>query len=297
MLKMDELGLFVAVVEAQSITAAADKLSLPKSNISRRIKQLEESLGVKLIDRSPRVFKLTEPGLEFYQGAIDLLQNAETLTQKVTRQQTLPSGRLRICGPGALIHLMLGKSIRGFTEQYPEIYLEFLSGAHKRSLYDENIDLLITINRPKDSSLIVTSLMKVRLSFYACPDYLKQCGTPRKPEQLSQHRCIGSLNPDLEKIPWHYTDNGTLKSLDIIPRYFSDSGPVSRDMVEIGLGVAQLPDFICQDAVTQGKLVRLFEGKYESISQIYALYSSRKLLPAKTRLFLDHLKQVYVGIV
>lgn len=297
MLKMDELALFVAVVEAQSITAGAEQLGLPKSNISRRVKQLEESLGVKLIDRSPRVFKLTEPGLAFYKGAIDLLQNAETLTQQVTQKQTLPSGRLRICGPSALTHLMLKKTIRDFIEQYPNIRLEFLSGAHKRSMYEENIDLLITINRPKDSSLIATSLMKVRLSFYASPDYLKQCGTPVKPDELSQHSCIGSLNQDLKKIPWRYAVNGKLQTLDISARYYSDSGPISRDMVEIGLGVALLPDFLCEDAVRQGKLVRLFEGKYESISQIYALYSSRKLLPTKTRLFLDHLKQGYVGIV
>jgi DNA-binding transcriptional LysR family regulator len=297
MLKMGELVLFVAVVEAQSITGGAEKLGLPKSNISRRMKQLEESLGVKLIDRTPRVFKLTDPGLAFYQGAIDLLQSAEALTQQVTRQQALPSGRLRICGPSALTHLILRKSLRGFTEHYPDIQLEFLSGAHKRSMYEENIDLLITINRPKDSSLIATSLMQVGLGFYASPDYLKQHAAPDKPEQLSQHSCIGSLNQNLEKMPWRYAASGKLKTLDLTPRYYSDSGSISRDMAELGLGVALLPHFICEEAVKQGKLVTLFDGKYGPVDQIYALYSSRKHLPAKTRLFLDHLKQTYPGIV
>ena len=219
MLKMEELGLFVAVVEAKSITAGAEKLGLPKSNASRRIKQLEESLGVKLIDRTPRIFKLTEPGLTFYQGAIELLQNADTLTKQVTQQQALPSGRLRICGPSALTHLMLKQSLKDFTEQYPDIRLEFLSGGHKRSMYEENIDLLITINRPKDSSLIATPLMKVRLHFYASPDYLEQHGAPKKPEQLNHRSCIGSLNQELEKMPWRYIQRGKLKSLHVTPRY------------------------------------------------------------------------------
>lgn len=297
MLKMEELGLFVAVVEAQSITAGAEKLGLPKSNVSRRIKQLEESLGVKLIDRTPRIFKLTEPGLAFYKGAIDLLQNAEMLTQQVAAQQVLPSGRLRICGPSALTHLMLKKSLLDFTEQYPDIHLEFLSGGHKRSMYEENIDLLITINSPKDSSLISTLLMKVRLHFYASPGYIKQHGAPQKPEQLSQYCCIGSLNQDLEKMPWRYADKGKLKTLSVTPRYYSDSGPITRNMVELGLGIALLPDFICEDSVKQGKLLPLFDGEIESIDEIYALYSSRKHLPTKTRLFLDHLKQSFAEIV
>lgn len=297
MLKIEELGLFVAVVEAQSITAGAERLGVPKSNVSRRIKQLEESLDVKLIERTSRIFKLTESGLVFYKGAIDLLQNAEMLTRQVTAKQALPSGRLRICGPSALSHLMLQKSLREFTEKYPDIHLEFLSGGHKRSMYEENIDLLITINSPKDSSLIATPLMKVRLHFYANPDYIERQGIPQEPEDLSQYSCIGSLNQDLEKMPWRYVDRGKLKTLNVTPRYYSDSGPIARNMAELGLGVALLPDFICEEAVKSGKLIPLFDGEVESIDEIYALYSSRKHLPAKTRTFLEYLKRNFSGVI
>jgi DNA-binding transcriptional LysR family regulator len=281
----------VAVVEAQSITAGAEKLGLPKSNVSRRIKQLEESLGVKLIERSSRLFKLTESGADFYTGAITMLQNAAALTEQVTAKQTLPSGRLRMCGPSALTHIMLQDTLIEFTATYPDIQLEFLSGGHKRSMQEENIDLLITINPPKDSTLIASPLMKVRLRFYASPNYLEQHGEPKTPEELEQHQCLGSLNQDLERMPWRYLKKGKYKGLKINHQYYSDSGPICRDMAEQGLGIALIPDFICKDAVAAGRLIPLFNGKIESIDQIYALYSSRTLLPTKTRVLLDHLKQ------
>jgi DNA-binding transcriptional LysR family regulator len=291
MLKMEELKLFVAVVEAQSISSGADRLSLPKSNVSRRIKQLEESLGVKLIERTPRLFKLTEAGTSFYQGSIELLQNAESLTQKVSQQQTHPSGRLRICGPSALNLLMMKDSLVTFTDQYPDIQLEFLSSGIKRNIHEDNIDLLITINRPKDSSLIAMPLMEVRLRFYASPAYLEKNGAPQHPNELGHHRCLGSLNQDMERMPWRYLDNGSYKNLAINHHHYSDSGPISREMAEQGLGVVLLPDFICKQAEQAGRLVALFNGEIASIDEIYALYSSRTLLPTKTRVFLEHLRE------
>lgn len=293
MLTMDQLNLYVTVVEAQGISASADRLGLPKSNVSRRLKLLEESIGVKLIERSSRVFRLTEAGKRLYTGAHDLLQRAEQLTEEVTREQVLPSGRLRICGPSAVTHWLLENGLNEFCAMYPDVELELLSGSHKHSMLDQNIDLLIQINRPKDSSLVAIPLMKAAISFYASPGYLETHGDPSRPEELVNHHCIGSLNQDLERMPWHYLKGGKYNTLSITHSHYSDDGPVARVMAEQGMGVALLPDFICAEAVAGGRLVTLFGGKYRSLDEIYLLYSGRHLLPGKCRVFIDFLQERY----
>jgi DNA-binding transcriptional LysR family regulator len=290
---MAELNLYVTVVEAQGISASADRLGLPKSNVSRRLKLLEESLGVKLIERSSRVFRLTGAGKQFYTGALDMLQRAEQLTEEVTREQVLPSGRLRICGPSAITNWLLENGLNEFCNTYPEVELELLSGGHKRGMLEENIDLLIQINRPKDSSLVAIPLMKAAVSFYASPAYLETRGNPNQPDELVGHSCIGSLNQDLERMPWRYIKRGKFNTLSVTPSHYSDSGPIAREMAEQGMGVALLPDFICTDAVASGRLVNLFGGQYRSVDQIYVLYSGRHLLPGKTRVFIDFLQDRY----
>jgi DNA-binding transcriptional LysR family regulator len=290
---MDQLNLYVTVVEAQGISACADRLGLPKSNVSRRLKLLEESIGVKLIERSSRVFRLTEAGKRLYTGAHDMLQRAEQLTEEVTRKQVLPSGRLRICGPSAVTHWLLENGLNEFCTMYPDVELELLSGGHKHSMLEQNIDLLIQINRPKDSSLVAIPLMKAAVSFYASPAYLETHGDPKRPEDLVNHHCIGSLNQDLERMPWRYLRGGKYNTLSVTHSHYSDDGLVARAMVEQGMGVALLPDFICAEAVAGGRLVTLFGGKYRSLDEIYLLYSGRHLLPGKSRVFIDFLQERY----
>jgi DNA-binding transcriptional LysR family regulator len=293
MFTMDELNLYVTVVEAQGISASADRLGLPKSNVSRRLKLLEESLGVKLIERSSRVFRLTGAGRRFYAGSLEMLQRAEQLTEEVTRRQVSPSGRLRVCGPSAITHWLLKNGLNEFCAAYPEVELEFLSGGHKRGMLEEDIDLLIQINRPKDSSLVAVPLMKTTINFYASPGYLATHGHPKQPQELVEHRCVGSLNQDLERMPWRYLRRGKIKTLSVTHSHYSDSGPIAREMAEQGMGVALLPDFVCTDAVESGRLVRVFGGKYQSLDEIYLLYSGRHLLPGKTRAFIDFLQNRY----
>lgn len=290
---LDELKLYVAIVEAQGISASADRLGLPKSNVSRRLKLLEQSLGVKLIERSSRVFRLTRAGGRFYTGALGMLQQAEQLTEEVTRERVLPSGRLRICGPSAITHWLLENGLNEFCQAYPGVELELLSGGHKGSMLEENIDLLIHINRPKDSSLVAIPLMKISIGFYACPAYLETHGHPKKPEDLARHQCIGSLNQDLARMPWRYLWRGKYVTLPVTHSHYSDSGEIALRMAEQGMGVVVLPDFICADAVKAGRLLSLFGGKYRSLDEIYLLYSGRHLLHGKTRAFIDFLQDRY----
>jgi DNA-binding transcriptional LysR family regulator len=297
MLKTEELSLFVAIIEAQSITAAAEKLGLPKSNVSRRLKQLEQSLQVKLIERNSRLFKPTQAGITFYQGAIDILQRTHQLDSQMSQQQNQLSGLLRISSSSALIHLMLPSCINEFSQRYPNIQLEFITGSYKRSLLEDSIDLQLTIDRSKDSSLIATPIMKVKSHFYASPQYLLQHSTPDTPEQLSQHQRIGCLKQGLEKIAWRYFSEGKYQFLNLSFNHSSDSAAICREMVELGMGIAQLPEFVCADAVKRGQLVPLFDDSMAFVVDIYAVYSSRDLLPMKTRVLVDFLKQYYLKII
>lgn len=291
MFALDELNLYVTLVEAQGITACADRLNMTKSSVSRRLKDLETSLGVKLVERNPRVFKVTQAGREFYAGAQEILQRAEQLQVDVTREQTSPSGRLRIFAPSTLTRWLLEHGLADFSRNYPDIQLEFLSGGHKRSMLEDNIDLMIHINRPKDSSLVAVPLMKVSLDFYASPGYLDAHGHPQKPADLSEHQCIGSLNLDLERTPWRYIDKNKMHALSVNHSHYSDTGAIARSMAEQGLGIVLLPEFVCAESVQQGLLESVFSGKYRSQNELFVMYSGRNLLPSKTRLFLDYLQE------
>jgi DNA-binding transcriptional LysR family regulator len=287
LIKTQQLALFIAVCETGSLSAGAEQLGLAKANASRMLKQLEYELNCRLINRSPHHFSLTQQGEEFLSGARSIYRQLSSLQGQINNSQQKISGRLRICAPSALSLMLQSKVLQQFSQQHPELHLEFLTGAQKPKVLEENFDLILNINTPKDSSLIARRAMKVRLNYYASPDYLKKHGNPLSPEDLHQHDCLINLNQDREPLPWQYKIQEQMHSLNIKAKHSSDNGLVIKEMVKNNLGIALLPEFLCQQELVSKQVCQLFNGQYGYPVQLYAIYPSRELISRKTQVFLE----------
>ncbi len=290
-MKFTDLEIFVAIVEASSISRAADNLGVPKSRVSRHLKELEEELGERLLDRTTRSIQLTEAGDRFYQGSLQVLDNMEALRNEVVSDDSKIDGRLSIFAPVEFMSQVLEVHLGEFSRRYPALKLEFLSGAARPDLLHDRLDVIIHPDAPEDSSFVAQQLCRGRTDYYASPAYLAEQGHPQHPSELYHHSCIAELNQVRQPRPWLYREQRKTRKVRIEPRYRCDSIATVCSLARQGLGVAMLPVFYSAESVADGTLVRLFDGKYEVAHDIYAIYSSRRLKPRKLEVFLEFMKQ------
>lgn len=290
-LSFQEMQLFVCVVNAGSITAAANHLELPKSTLSRRLKHLEECLGTRLLQRTTRRINLTEAGAEFYNRCDQILEQVEAARTQIVSRQDAPVGKLSIYAPNEFSRYKLGALAGDFANSYPGLRIEFVSGAGNPHMLEDNIDIMIHIDEPQDSSFIARKIASATTNYYASPGYLKRNGIPETPSDLYDHDCIVELTYERSPRPWLFGDADALAKLKINGKYNCDSIQLCREFAEQNLGVTMVPDFICRESLEKGTLIKLFDGKYEVAHNLYAMYPSRRFLPAKIKVFLDFLQQ------
>lgn len=290
-LNFEEMQLFVSVVNAGSITGAANHLEIPKSTLSRRLKHLEESLGARLLERTTRRIQLTEAGAEFYESCERIMEQVEAARLQVVAKRDLPAGKLSIYAPSEFVEYILRGIVGKFAQTYPGLRIEFVSGAGKPHLLEANIDLMIHIDEPQDSSFIARKIAVATTNYYASPDYLARAGEPKEPDDLYDHDCIAELNHERIPRPWLFSETDSLSKFRVKAKYSCDSVQLCRTLAEQGLGVTMIPDFICEKSLDADRLVKLFGGQYEVAHNLYAMYPSRRFVPAKISAFLDFLAQ------
>lgn len=290
--KLTDLENFIAIVDAGSISRAADNLGAPKSRISRHLKELENELGTRLLDRTTRRINLTEAGQTFYGGAQRILANVEALRSELVADDAMVSGRLSVFAPVEFISEILNQYLGEFSRRYPALELEFLSGAARPDLLHDKLDVIIHPDVPEDSSFVAIKLCSARTDYYASPIYLGEHGEPQHPSEFYHHECIAELRQDRRERAWLYHDGRETREARIQPRYRCDSLATARSLVEQGLGIAMLPVFCCEGPVQEGRMVRLFSGQHQVSHDIFAIYSSRRLKPRKLEVFLQFLREV-----
>ena len=297
MVSLDDMLLFTRVVELESFTAAAEQLGMAKSSISRRLRAMEDQLAVRLLERTTRSIQLTDVGELYYQRCIQTLNEVEETRQLVTEASTSPTGLLRIYAPNEFCRRIFQELIPQFCAAHPELKLDIRSGTMGQHLLDDRYDVMIHIDNPEDSSFIARPLATVPTNYYASPSYIERRGEPRQPEDLLEHDCVLEVrNRTSQGCVWHFPEaDGHIMALDLEGKYISDSTSLSRAMVMAGMGIAMLPDYICQDAVAAGKLIKVFGGRYQMPHTIYALHPSRRYPPYRVKVFLDFMARELQG--
>lgn len=286
---MENLKALVAVVDAGSFAAAAERLETTTASVSRRIKALEEHLGVRLLQRTTRSLQLTEAG-ELYLGTarrvLAELAAAEEQVQQVTGE---PFGDLRVVAPMSFGQRRLAPVVASFAAAHPRLRLSLQLDDGESDLVREGFDLALRISYPFDSSHVARPLAAVPRFLVAAPGYLERRGVPRAPADLAGHDCLHySVIAATEE--WTFDGPAGPEGVAVAGRFCSNNGEALMAAAEAGLGIALLPEFIVAEALAEGRLVRVLAGRERPPLTLYAVYPSRRHLPAKTRLFIDYVQ-------
>jgi DNA-binding transcriptional LysR family regulator len=292
-MEFQDLRLFVSVVDNGSFTRAAEQEDLPTSTLSRRLRKLEDELGLRLLERTTRSVQVTELGEEFYERCLSIIEEVDSTRASLQRKQDSPGGRLRIYAPTEFTRVHFEDIIPSFAEHFPDITLELFTTDGGHNLVDTRIDVMIHIEEPQDSSYIGKKLTVATTNYYASTKYLERFGEPQSPGDLEQHECIlEAYNPHGYN-RWLFPDEDQTLEVPVHGRYVTDSTYMALRLMERGLGVSMLPDYICREGLEAGRLQKLFGGRYEISHNIYLLYPSRRYVPSKVRVFLDFLEEKF----
>ena len=281
------MALFVEVAKVMSFKRAAVALRVPNSTLSRRIANLERAVGVRLFNRTTRSIELTEAGAIYYERCRDIVEAARMAHEKLGEVAAKPRGRLRVSTTVELARLYFAPLIADYTRLYPDVSLEIDLNPNRVDLIAQNYDLALRVGQQPDSSLISRYLGVLRTTLFASPDHLARTGMPTRPEELSAHPVIGNLNaPQPDR--WVLSRGDETVEVTVGGPVMVNNFGLMRQLALLGLGVVTLHEPMVVPDVTAGRLQRVLPDWVLREAPVFALMPSR-LLPAKTRLFVDML--------
>jgi DNA-binding transcriptional LysR family regulator len=282
--------LFTKVVQAGSFTAGARALGLPKSTASRKVAELERDLGAQLLKRTTRKLQLTDVGEEFYARTSRIVSDVQEAELAVSQLQATPRGTLRLTAP-VEFGLSLAALLRRYMDENPHVKVDVVLTDRVVDLVEERFDLALRAGKMPDSSLIVRRLSPAKRVLCASPEYLDRAGTPRRPEDLSKHRCI-VFEPGTEGATWSLDGPKGAVDVPVDARLRVNNYDMARQAALVGLGVAMLPTFQCADDVRTGKLVVVLSEWSSREVPMHAVYASSRHLTPKVRSFLAMLEMM-----
>ena len=285
---MDKREIFITVVEENGFSSAAAKLDTTPAAVSRKIKSLEEHLGVRLLQRTTRTLKLTPEGETYYREAKSLLGQLNSLEQDLSAQAGQLTGDLKIAVPMSYGQSKIAPLISAFVQQHPRLRVSLMLEDRESDIIAEGYDLAIRISYPEDSSLVGRKISEMENYVCASPAYLNTNGTPKTPADLANHHCL-HYNLISERDEWTFKNGPSEESVPINSRFCSNNGDVLVQAAIDGLGITVMPKFIVEQALENGQLVRILKGMERPPLSIYLLYPSRSHIPAKTRKMIDYL--------
>jgi len=286
---LDGIKTVIAVVETGSFTAASERLGMSKALVSKYIGEVEDSLGVRLLNRSTRRLALTEAGQRYYDSALPLLEEFEEMVDSVTGEQSSPRGLLRISVPVTFGEMSLAPLIPKFLNQYPDIGVDLQLSDKMIDMLEEGIDVVIRIGSVDDSSLIAKHIQTLPLVLCASPEYIKSHGRPKLPEELAQHQCIVDSNFRIGKHWPIICPNNITTSVEVNSRIMANSPRAVKEIALAGGGIGMIPRFIVQDSLDDGRLEEILPTYRTLEFGLFAIYPHRRYLSRKVRCFIDFL--------
>ena len=288
-------AVFVQVVESGSIRGAARALAMPKSNVSRRVAELEAQLGARLLQRTTRTLSLTDAGRAFHQHAsiaVAALLDAERAVHDLEGE---PRGTLRITAPANFGMLSMPTLISDFMRLYPDVNLIADFTDRSVDLVQEGYDVAVRAGRLADSSLIAVSLRGSAFATLASPEYLKKRGIPKTPADLRDHECLIFGLSREAKWPFRPNTKSQAKATEIPVRgkLAANSFFVARDAAIAGLGIARIPELIASEAIQAGQLKVVLKNYAMPEAPLHIVYPSHRHLSPKVRVFVDFFSKAF----
>jgi DNA-binding transcriptional LysR family regulator len=287
----DDVLTFIQVVEAGGITAAAARLNLSKSVVSKRIGDLESGLGAELFRRSTRRVVPTDRGAAFYEKMRALVAEFDNAVEEASLRTGALQGRLRITAPMSFGTAHLGPVLAAFARRHPELELAVDLDDRIVDLVGDGYDMAIRIGRLQASSLVARKLCPSRRIVCCSPDYAREKGLPASVAELSAHPCIDYAHVQTGRL-WQFapsTPGGQPRTVMARSRITANNGEIMRDMALAGLGLAVLPLFIVHEQLRQGTLINALAAAVPLADTIYAVYPPTRHVSRRVRALIDHL--------
>jgi LysR family transcriptional regulator for bpeEF and oprC len=291
---LSAISVFVAVGESRSLTAAAQKLQMSVSGVSKAMSRLENNLKTRLLNRTSRRIALTDEGSAYFKRCRQILLDLEDAEATITQVQSQPRGRLRLLVPRALGKKIVIPAMVNFLERYPDISVDVVLDARTLNLEEEGIDVALRYGRPADSLLVAQRLCRVSYLVCASPSYIRAHGEPRTLEDLHRHRCVDYIVPGTGRYrQWNFSRDGKAISLEIEGALNVNDMGALADAAVTGTGLAYLPDFMVVDQIEAGTLkVVLPDWLYQGES-LYAVYPRRRYSSPRFRVFFEFLRELF----
>ncbi|MDD2845548.1 MAG: LysR family transcriptional regulator, partial [Rhodoferax sp.] len=287
----NDLLIFASVAEFGSFSRAAERMGLPKSTVSRRLAALEHRLGERLLLRTTRRQSLTEFGLQLLEHARQVVSEVEAVAALSERRQATPSGRLRVSMPSDFANLLLADTLAAFIALYPAIQLEIDLSPRRVDLLGEGFDVVLRIGKlPDDASLAARRLADFSFGLYASPNYLADHGEPLDPDDLARHAAIRMLQANGEVAAWTLAQGDQRWQGTPPGRASANTPELLIKLACAGAGIAAVPDYFALPDVHRGALRRVLPGWCLPSHTAWAVFPERKLMPVKTRVFIDMLQ-------
>jgi DNA-binding transcriptional LysR family regulator len=292
----NDLLIFARVAETGSFSRAAERIGLPKSTVSRRIAFLEEQLGERLMLRTTRRLTLTEFGRQLLEHASQVAAEVDAVKALREHRQVRPSGRLRVSMPGDFATTLLTEMLAAFMALHPAVSLELDLSPRRVDLLGENFDLAVRMGDLPDDALLAARRIAVFTSgLYAAPTYLAERGDPATPEELAQHDALHLLGRNGEQVGWRLI-RGTRTWEGVPPGRTAANAPnLLIDLARAGAGIAAVPDYLAAPSVRRGELRRILPDWCMPSHTAWVVFPGRRLMPAKTRAFIDMLDAALAG--
>jgi len=294
---LNDMMVFLAVVETGSFTLAAERLGIPKANVSRKVSRLEQKLQVTLLERSTRSQHLTEAGRRYLQHCKRIHEEMDLATASVCELFQSYSGELKIGASVATGQQILRPALGKFMHQYPELKVQLNLVNRRVDFIEEGFDVVIRIGQLKDSMLIAKKLGTVTRKLFASPAYIAKQGKPELVEQLTKHQLLimNAINNDT-KLNLK-TKQGALFLVDCQPRLLVDDFVMLKQAIIDGLGIGVLPEYMVKNEIATGQLVNILPDWGMEAIDVYALYPKHRAKIPKVKAFLEFAIELYGEIL
>ncbi|GAB3524053.1 LysR substrate-binding domain-containing protein [Photobacterium alginatilyticum] len=289
--KAQQMVVFNALTKQQSFTRAAQILDISRTQVSKLVQQLEQRLGVQLVQRTTRSFALTEAGRQFAVHCANIVDEINEAESELVQDTDTLHGALRvgIAQSFALNHI--GPYISEFHEQYPQLDLELSLFDHRVDLISEQLDLWVGIMSSPPEGFVARHLTDCKFVLAASPDYLAKHGVPYHPEDLKQHNCITYFSRERKDTTWRFCNEQDDLQVKVKGNYRVDSADAIRDATLAGHGIGYLATYLLKNELREGRLIRLMpDWQLNQQMPLYAIYPRHKYLPAKVKVFIDFVR-------
>jgi DNA-binding transcriptional LysR family regulator len=285
---LNEISVFIQVVQEGSFSKAAKKLGMPNSTVSSKVSSLERRLATTLIQRTTRQLKVTETGQAFFEKCCLSLQEIQNAERELVSTQLVPQGLIRVTAPVELGSKVLPPLLSRYLSKFPSVQVKLELSDNVTDLISNNFDVALRIGKLEDSSLVARKVGVIQYALFATPDYIKQNSRPKHPRDLRQHPCL-AFNPgsgDFGTVEWKLESKSGSTKISIPHRIELNNLSALKSLLLLGNGITYFPAFLIQEELASGKVIRVLPEWGSTLKPVHIVYPPQKHLPPKLSEFL-----------